>query len=295
MRPAARRGHDYITLFVRYRFRPACGATEGRAADTCSPRLPMTCRSWRRPPCESVKVRLMQNRREPAFIWVSDNLPNAAITRDVPFRQDPQTMPRPLRRRRTETAKLRAAPAIWLRHPATCANAHGASRKFLPLSSQTARAYHYAGVLRTSTRPRPRPRGVPQEWYFCTHKPLDRSSSRTPPSSDIGTHSALVPGSRLQRLIEGINRLGAANRGPANRSIRQPSLSNLWPGQTSPAASLREHVSTTPTRREPATPFVCCAASRCGVSSMDNRGLPPKTSNFSVPPRQSSGKLPIVY
>jgi transposase len=138
---AARRGHDYITLFVDIDQARVLFATEGKDADTVAAFADDLIAHGGDPAAiEEVCIDM-----SPAFIkGVTENLPNAAITFDkfhaVKIINDAVDQVRRAEQRRQSL--LRGTRYIWLRNPANLSDRQKATLDSLPTRHlKTARAY----------------------------------------------------------------------------------------------------------------------------------------------------------
>jgi transposase len=138
---AARRGHDYITLFVDIDQARVLFATEGKDADTVAAFADDLIAHGGDPAAiEEVCIDM-----SPAFIkGVTENLPNAAITFDkfhaVKIINDAVDQVRRAEQRRQSL--LRGTRYIWLRNPANLSERQRATLDSLPTRHlKTARAY----------------------------------------------------------------------------------------------------------------------------------------------------------
>src|SRR5450432_659873 len=138
---AARRGHDYITLFVDIDQARVLFATEGKDADTVSAFADDLAAHGGDPKAiEEVCIDM-----SPAFIkGVDENLPNAAITFDkfhaVKIINDAVDQVR--RAEQKHQSLLRGTRYLWLRNPANLSDRQRATLDSLPKRHlKTARAY----------------------------------------------------------------------------------------------------------------------------------------------------------
>jgi len=167
---AARRGHDYISLFVDIDLARVLFATEGRDADTVT-EFAQDLTAHRGKPEAVGEVCIDMS---PAFIkGVADNLPEAAITFDkfhaVKIINDAVDQVR--RAEQKTKGLLRGTRYIWLRNPANLSERQKATLDSLPTHHlTTARLSDPAGLpgpLRTVLHPDGH--CLPQEMVFLGH------------------------------------------------------------------------------------------------------------------------------
>jgi transposase len=229
---AARRGHDYITLFVDIDQARVLFATEGKDADTVSAFADDLAAHGGDPEAiEEVCIDM-----SPAFIkGVTENLPNAAITFDkfhaVKIINDAVDQVRRAEQKRQSV--LRGTRYIWLRNPANLSERQRAMLDSLPTRHlKTARAYQIRLAFQDLyQQPAETAAGFLKKWYFWASE-----------HASEGTHSRLAPvidaahtvkrhwegilrwfDSKIANgLIEGINSLVQAAKSKARgyRSIR---------------------------------------------------------------------------
>ena len=138
---AARRGHDYITLFVDIDQARVLFATEGRDAETVAAFADDLTAHGGDPDA----VREVCIDMSPAFIkGIAESLPNAAVTFDkfhaVKIVNDAVDQVR--RTERKAYGLLRGTRYIWLRNPANLSHRQRATLDALPMRNlKTARAY----------------------------------------------------------------------------------------------------------------------------------------------------------
>jgi transposase len=223
---AARRGHDYITLFVDIDQARVLFATEGKDADTVAAFADDLAAHGGEPEAiEEVCIDM-----SPAFIkGVTENLPRAAITFDrfhaVKIVNDAVDQVRRAEQKRRSL--LRGTRYIWLRNPANLSERQQATLDSLPTRHlKTARAYQIRLAFQDLyDQPSPETAaGFLKKWYFwATH-------SRLEPVIDAA-HTVKRHWDGILRwfdskiangLIEGINSLVQAAKSKARgyRSIR---------------------------------------------------------------------------
>jgi transposase len=223
---AARRGHDYITLFVDIDQARVLFATEGKDADTVAAFADDLAAHGGEPEAiEEVCIDM-----SPAFIkGVTENLPRAAITFDrfhaVKIVNDAVDQVRRAEQKRRSL--LRGTRYIWLRNPANLSERQQATLDNLPTRHlKTARAYQIRLAFQDLyDQPCPETAaGFLKKWYFwATH-------SRLEPVIDAA-HTVKRHWDGILRwfdskiangLIEGINSLVQAAKSKARgyRSIR---------------------------------------------------------------------------
>jgi transposase len=223
---AARRGHDYITLFVDIDQARVLFATAGRAADTVAAFAEdLTAHGGDAEAIEEVCIDM-----SPAFIkGVTANLPNAAITFDkfhaVKIVNDAVDQVRRAEQKRQSL--LRGTRYIWLRNPANLSERQRATLDSLPTRHlKTARAYQIRLAFQDlyDQPSAETAAGFLKNWYFwATH-------SRLEPVIDAA-HTVKRHWDGILRwfdskiangLIEGINSLVQAAKSKARgyRSIR---------------------------------------------------------------------------
>ena len=223
---AARRGHDYISLFVDIENAKVIFATEGKGAATATAfAADLTAHGGDPAAVEEVCIDM-----SPAFIkGVAESLPNAEVTFDrfhaVKIINDAVDQVR--RAEQKGQAMLKGTRYIWLRNPDTLSAHQRAMLESLPTQHlKTARAYQIRLAFQALYCPDGTEAGtaVLQKWYFwATH-------SRLPPTIEAARtikrhwdgilrwfHSAIANG-----LIEGINSLVQAAKAKARgyRSTR---------------------------------------------------------------------------
>jgi len=223
---AARRGHDYVTLFVDIDQARVLFATEGKDADTVSAFADDLAAHGGDPEAiEEVCIDM-----SPAFIkGVTENLPNAAITFDrfhaVKIVNDAVDQVRRAEQKRQSL--LRGTRYIWLRNPANLSERQRATLESLPTRHlKTARAYQIRLAFQDlyDQPSAETAAGFLKKWYFwATH-------SRLGPVIDAA-HTVKRHWDGILRwfdsriangLIEGINSLVQAAKSKARgyRSIR---------------------------------------------------------------------------
>jgi transposase len=222
---AARRGHDYITLFVDIEQARVLFATEGKDADTVSAFADdLAAHGGDTASIEEVCIDM-----SPAFIkGVTETLPNAAITFDkfhaVKIVNDAVDQVRRAEQRRQRV--LRGTRYIWLRNPANLSERQRATLESLPARHlQTARAYQIRLAFQDLyDQPPETAEGFLKKWYFwATHSRLGPviNAAHTVKRHWDGIlrwfDSKIANG-----LIEGINSLVQAAKSKARgyRSIR---------------------------------------------------------------------------
>jgi transposase len=241
---AARRGHDYITLFVDIDQARVLFATEGKDADTVSAFADDLAAHGGDPEAiEEVCIDM-----SPAFIkGVSENLPNAAITFDkfhaVKIVNDAVDQVR--RAEQKHQSLLRGTRYIWLRNPANLSERQRATLESLPTHHlKTARAYQIRLAFQDLyEQPSVEAAaGFLRKWYFWARLAQGSARRSLVEWPDEGTHSRLEPiidaahtvkrhwdgilrwfDSKIANgLIEGINSLVQAAKSKARgyRSIR---------------------------------------------------------------------------
>jgi len=223
---AARRGHDYITLFADIDQARVLFATEGKDADTVSAFADDLAAHGGDPEAiEEVCIDM-----SPAFIkGVTANLPNAAITFDkfhaVKIVNDAVDLVR--RGEQKRQSLLRGTRYIWLRNPANLSDRQQATLESLPMRHlKTARAYRIRLAFQDlyEQPSAEAAAGFLKKWYFwATH-------SRLEPVVDAAHtvkrhwHGILrwFDSKIANGLIEGINSLVQAAKSKARgyRSIR---------------------------------------------------------------------------
>jgi transposase len=223
---AARRGHDYITLFVDIDQARVLFATEGKDADTVAAFADDLAAHGGDPEAiEEVCIDM-----SPAFIkGVTENLPNAAITFDkfhaVKIINDAVDQVRRAEQKRQSL--LRGTRYIWLRNPANLSERQKVTLESLPTRHlKTARAYQIRLAFQElyEQPSAEAAAGFLKKWYFwATH-------SRLEPVIDAA-HTVKRHWDGILRwfdskiangLIEGINSLVQAAKSKARgyRSIR---------------------------------------------------------------------------
>ena len=222
---AARRGHDYITLFVDIDQARVLFATEGRDADTVAVFADDLAAHGGDPAAiEEVCIDM-----SPAFIkGVTESLPNAAITFDkfhaVKIINDAVDQVRRAEQKRQGV--LRGTRYIWLRNPANLSERQRATLDSLPTRHlKTARAYQIRLAFQDLyEQPSEAAASFLKKWYFwATHSRLEPviDAARTVKRHWDGIlrwfDSKIANG-----LIEGINSLVQAAKAKARgyRSIR---------------------------------------------------------------------------
>lgn len=216
---AARRGHDYISLFVDIDQAKVIFATEGKGAATVTAfAKDLTAHGGDPAAVEEVCIDM-----SPAFIkGVAESLPNAAVTFDrfhaVKIINDAVDQVR--RAEQKGQAMLKGTRYIWLRNPDTLSAHQRAMLESLPTQHlKTARAYQIRLAFQALYGQDGPEAGAAflQKWYFwATH-------SRLPPMIEAARtikrhwdgilrwfHSAIANG-----LIEGINSLVQAAKAKA--------------------------------------------------------------------------------
>jgi transposase len=222
---AARRGHNYITLFVDIDQARVAFATEGKDAETIA-RFADDLAAHGGNPAAVTEACIDMS---PSFIkGIADSLPAAAITFDkfhaVKIINDAVNEVR--RAERSVHKQLAGTRYIWLRNPANLSDRQRATLESLPLRYlKTARAYQIRLAFQEFyQQPSPEAVAFLKRWYFwATH-------SRLPPIIDAArTVKRHWQGilrwfdSRIANgLIEGINSLVQAAKAKARgyRSIR---------------------------------------------------------------------------
>jgi transposase len=223
---AARRGHDYITLFVDIDQARVLFATEGKGAETIAAFADdLTAHGGDPEAIDEVCIDM-----SPAFIkGVTESLPNAAITFDkfhaVKIINDAVDQVR--RGEQKRQSLLRGTRYIWLRNPANLSDRQRETLENLPTRHlKTARAYQIRLAFQDLyDQPSAAAAAVfLKKWYFwATH-------SRLPPMTDAA-HTVKRHWDGILRwfdskiangLIEGINSLVQAAKAKARgyRSIR---------------------------------------------------------------------------
>ena len=223
---AARRGHDYITLFVDIDQARVLFATEGKGAETVVAFADdLTAHGGDPEAIEEVCIDM-----SPAFIkGVAENLPEAAVTFDkfhaVKIVNDAVDQVR--RGEQKSQPMLKGTRYIWLRNPANLSDRQQATLESLPTRHlKTARAYQIRLAfqdLYQQDSPEQAGRYLTKWYFWATH-------SRLPPMIDAARtvkrhwdgilrwfHSKIANG-----LIEGINSLVQAAKSKARgyRSMR---------------------------------------------------------------------------
>jgi transposase len=222
---AARRGHDYITLFVDIDQARVLFATEGKDAATVAAFADdLTAHGGDPEAIEEVCIDM-----SPAFIkGVTENLPNAAITFDkfhaVKIINDAVDQVR--RAEQKQQGVLRGTRYIWLRNPDNLSERQRSTLEALPTRHlKTARAYQIRLAFQDLyEQPPDEAASYLKKWYFwATH-------SRLEPIIDAA-HTVKRHWDGILRwfdsriangLIEGINSLVQAAKAKARgyRSIR---------------------------------------------------------------------------
>ena len=172
---AARRGHDYITLFVDIDQARVLFATEGKDADTVAAFAEdLAAHGGDAEAIGEVCIDM-----SPAFIkGVAEHLPNAAVTFDkfhaVKIVNDAVDQVR--RAEQKGQGLLRGTRYIWLRNPATLSDRQRATLDALPTRHlKTARAYQIRLAFQDLyDQPSAEPgAGFLRKWYFwATHSRL---------------------------------------------------------------------------------------------------------------------------
>ncbi|MGH7161805.1 MAG: ISL3 family transposase [Acetobacteraceae bacterium] len=223
---AARRGHDYITLFVDIDRARVLFATEGRAAETIAAFADDLAAHGGDPEAVSEVCIDMS----PAFIkGIAESLPNAAITFDkfhaVKIVNDAVDQVR--RGEQKSEDLLRGTRYIWLHNPANLSERQRATLDSLPMRHlKTARAYQIRLAFQDLYDQSSAPAAARylKQWYFwATHSRLEPmiDAARTVKRHWDGVlrwfDSKIANG-----LIEGINSLVQAAKAKARgyRSIR---------------------------------------------------------------------------
>ena len=223
---AARRGHDYITLFADIDQARVLFATEGKSAETIAAFADdLTAHGGDPDAIEEVCIDM-----SPSFIkGVAENLPNAAVTFDkfhaVKIVNDAVDQVRRGEQKRQNV--LKGTRYIWLRNPANLSDRQQAILDALPTHHlKTARAYQMRLAFQDLYR-QDSPQQAAQylkRWYFwATHS---RLSPMIDAAYTINRHwngilrwfdSKIANG-----LIEGINSLVQAAKAKARgyRSVR---------------------------------------------------------------------------
>ncbi len=223
---AARRGHDYISLFVDIDEARVVHVTEGKDAATVAA-FASDLIEHGGDPDQITEVCVDMS---PAFIkGVAENLPNAEVTFDkfhaVKIINDAVDQVR--RAEQKEQLVLKGTRYIWLRNPATLSDRQRATLEALPTRTlKTARAYQIRLAfqdLYTEDSPESAEAYLTKWYFWATH-------SRLPPMIDAAYtikrhwdgilrwfHSGIANG-----LIEGINSLIQAAKAKARgyRSAR---------------------------------------------------------------------------
>ena len=223
---AARRGHDYVTLFVDIDQARVVFATEGKDADTIAAFADDLAAHGGDPDAISEVCIDMS----PAFIkGIAENLPNAAITFDkfhaVKIVNDAVEQVR--RAEQKTQSLLRGTRYIWLRNPQTLSDRQRATLGGLPTRHlKTARAYQIRLAFQELYDQPSVPAGASylKKWYFwATHSRIEPviDAARTVKRHWDGIlrwfDSKIANG-----LIEGINSLVQAAKAKARgyRSTR---------------------------------------------------------------------------
>ena len=223
---AARRGHDYITLFVDIDQARVLFATEGKDADTVAAFADDLAAHGGDPEAiEEVCIDM-----SPAFIkGVTENLPNAAITFDKfhAVKIINHAVDQVRRAEQKRQSLLRGTRYIWLRNPANLSERQKVTLESLPTRHlKTARAYQIRLAFQElyEQPSAEAAAGFLKKWYFwATH-------SRLEPVIDAA-HTVKRHWDGILRwfdskiangLIEGINSLVQAAKSKARgyRSIR---------------------------------------------------------------------------
>ena len=229
---AARRGHDYITLFVDIDQARVLFATEGRAAETVAAFAEDLTAHGGDP--EAIKEVCID--MSPAFIkGVTENLPNAAITFDkfhaVKIINDAVDQVRRVEQK--HQSLLRGTRYIWLRNPANLSERQRATLESLPTHHlKTARAYQIRLAFQDLyDQPSGAAASYLKKWYFwASEHASEGTHSRLEPIIDAA-HTVKRHWDGILRwfdskiangLIEGINSLVQAAKSKARgyRSIR---------------------------------------------------------------------------
>ena len=222
---AARRGHDYITLFVDIDQARVVFATEGKDAATVAAFADdLTAHGGDPAAVEEVCIDM-----SPAFIkGVADSLPEAAVTFDkfhaVKIINDAVDQVR--RAEQKQQGVLRGTRYIWLRNPDNLSERQRSTLEALPTRHlKTARAYQIRLAFQDLyEQPSAEAAGYLKKWYFwATHSRLDPiiDAARTVKRHWNGIlrwfDSRIANG-----LIEGINSLVQAAKAKARgyRSTR---------------------------------------------------------------------------
>jgi transposase len=171
---AARKGHDYITLFVDIDQARVLFATEGKGAETVAAFADDLAAHGGKPEAISEVCIDMS----PAFIkGVAENLPNAAITFDQFHAVKIDAVDQVRRAEQKGQGLLRGTRYIWLRNPANLSDRQRATLEDLPTRHlKTARAYQIRLAFQelydqTSTEAAA---GFLKKWYFwATHSRLE--------------------------------------------------------------------------------------------------------------------------
>jgi transposase len=222
---AARRGHDYITLFVDIDQARVLFATEGKDAATVAAFADDLAAHGGDPEAiEEVCIDM-----SPAFIkGVAESLPEAAVTFDkfhaVKIINDAVDQVRRAEQKQQDV--LRGTRYIWLRNPDTLSERQRSTLKALPTRHlKTARAYHIRLAFQDLyEQPSDEAASYLKKWYFwATHSRLEPiiEAAHTVKRHWDGIlrwfDSKIANG-----LIEGINSLVQAAKAKARgyRSIR---------------------------------------------------------------------------
>jgi transposase len=222
---AARRGHDYITLFVDIDQARVLFATEGKDADTVAAFADDLAAHGGDPAAiEEVCIDM-----SPAFVkGVTENLPNAAITFDkfhaVKIVNDAVDQVR--RAEQKQQSVLRGTRYIWLRNPANLSERQKATLESLPTRHlKTARAYQIRLAFQDLyEQPPEAAASYLKKWYFwATHSRLEPIIDA---ADTVKRHRDGIlrwfDSQIANGLIEGINSLVQAAKSKARgyRSIR---------------------------------------------------------------------------
>ena len=228
---AARRGHDYISLFVDIDQARVLFAAEGRDASTVAAFAEdLTAHRGAPEAIEEVCIDM-----SPAFIkGVADNLPEAAITFDKfhAVKIINEAVDQVRRAEQKTKGLLRGTRYIWLRNPANLSERQKATLDSLPTHHlKTARAYQIRLAFQDlyAQPSTPTATAFLKKWYFwATHSRLEPmiEAAHTVKRHWDGIlrwfHSRIANG-----LIEGINSLVQAAKAKARTALcRGPAVGN---------------------------------------------------------------------
>ena len=255
---AARRGHDYITLFVDIDQARVLFATEGKDADTVAAFADDLAAHGGDPEAiEEVCIDM-----SPAFIkGITENLPNAAVTFDkfhaVKIINDAVDQVRRAEQKRQSL--LRGTRYIWLRNPANLSERQRAKLDSLPTRHlRTARAYQIRLAFQDlyDQPSAATAAGFLKNVVLLGHPQPARTGHRCGAhrQAPLGWHSALVRQQDRQRSDRGHQQPGAGGQveGPRLPLDPQPqghSLLARW--QTRLAATRVSTFLPTPNGEEP--------------------------------------------